>query len=337
MAITITTPAVNNITVNETARTVTVNNITGTLSVQTTGISAPPVATNLDALTDVVLTTNTKGQLLSYNGTQWVNTNTLSADSTTNRLNLEINNSTAGVTNAMVMRKNLGATNYANGDGTGIRFEVDSDGQANAVYAGINATYDTALPQFNFSVTTNNGTDYFDALNLNKNQARFAGTIKIDGNKIYDSANTVALDFVSTTDVNGSAYNTVKFNTGTKNYGLQANFLNIDGNVEHNTKSLTTTATDAVAFDSWPASVWRSAKYILQISNGTDHQMWEGAIIHNGTTINITAYNDLRTNGVNLATVTANLNTATNKAELVVTPVYATSTKFRATKTLLAI
>ena len=336
MAITITTPAVNNITVNETARTVTVNNITGTLSVQTTGISAPPVATNLDALTDVVLTTNTRGQLLSYNGTQWVNTNTLSADSNTYRLNLEINNSTAGVTNSMVVRKNLGATNYANGDGTGIRFDIGSTGQGQIVYAGMNATYSASAPSFNFSTTTDNGVNYIDVLNFNKDQANFAGTIKINGNKIYDSTGAVALEYVRTGS-GTSAYNTAKFNTGANNYGLAANFLNLDNNVEHNTSSLTTTANTATVMDSWPMTAWRSAKYIIQISNGTDHQIWEGSIIHNGTTINVSAYGDLRTNGVNLATVSANINTTTNRAELLVTPVYATQTKFKATKTLIGI
>ena len=291
----------------------------------------------LDPLTDVAVASVAKGQLLSYNGTQWVNTNTLSADSTANRLNLEINSSTAGVTNAMVMRKNFGAGSYANNDGTGIRFEVDSVGQANAVYAGINATYDTALPSFNFSTTIDNGANYTDALNLSKDLARFAGSVKIDGNKIYDSANTVAIDFVSTTDVTGSSYNIAKFNTGTKNYGVQANFLNLDGGIEQNTKSLTTTANTITVLDSWPLTVWRSAKYTIQISNGTNHQMWEGMMIHDGTNIKITAYGDLRTGTANLATVSAGINTTTGKAELRVTPVNATSTKFRASKMLLAI
>jgi hypothetical protein len=294
------------------------------------------LSSGLDPLTDVAITSVAKGQLLSYTGSQWVNTNTLSADSTTNRLNLEINSSTAGVTNSMVVRKNFGATNFANGDGTGIRFEVDSTSQDAIDFAGFNATYSSTAPSFNFSTRPNTSTDYIDVANFNSDQARFAGSVKIDGNKIYDSTNAVALEYVRTGS-GSSAYNTAKFNTGSNNYGLAANFVNLDNNVEYNTSSLTTTATTVAVLDSWPLAAWRSAKYTIQISNGTNHQMWEGMMIHDGTNIKITAYGDLRTGTANLATVSASLNTATGKAQLLVTPVYATSTKFRASKMLIAI
>lgn len=292
--------------------------------------------TELNDLTDVAISSAAKGQLLSYTGSQWANTNTLSADSTANRLNLEINTSTAGVTNAMVMRKNFGAGNYANGDGTGIRFEVDSDGQANAVYAGINTTYSTTLPSINFSTTIDNGTNYTDVVNFTSELANFSGNVRINGNKIYDSTNAVALEYIRTGS-GSSAYNTAKFNTGANNYGLGANFLNLDSIAEHNTSSLTTTATTLTVMDSWPITAWRSAKYLIQISNGSNHQMWEGMMIHDGTNIKITAYGDLRTGSANLATVTAGINTTTGRAELRVTPVNASSTKFKATKTLIAV
>jgi hypothetical protein len=292
--------------------------------------------TELNDLTDVAISSVAKGQLLSYTGSQWVNTNTLSADSTANRLNLEINSSTAGVTNSMVVRKNFGATNYANGDGTGIRFEVGSTSQGITNFAGLNATYSSTLPSVNFSTSIDNGVTFTDVVNFTSELANLPGNVRINGNKVYDSTNAVALEYVRTGS-GSSAYNTAKFNTGANNYGLGANFLNLDSIAEHNTSSLTTTATTTTVMDSWPLAGWRSAKYLIQISNGSNHQMWEGMMIHDGTSIKITAYGDLRTGSANLATVTAGINTTTSRAELRVTPVNATQTKFKATKTLIAV
>lgn len=62
------------------------------------------------------------------------------------------------------------------------------------------------------------------------------------------------------------------------------------------TSSLTTVSLTAV--DTWNATKYRSAKYIIQITQGTNYQVSEMLVIHNGSTTINTEYAILYTNGV---------------------------------------
>lgn len=78
--------------------------------------------------------------------------------------------------------------------------------------------------------------------------------------------------------------------------------------------SISTTTPTVV--DSWAIATYRSAKYIVQISQGSNYQVSEIMVIHNGTTTTMTEYSVLETNGV-LATITSAVNGA--NTELTVT------------------
>jgi hypothetical protein len=208
-------------------------------------------------------------------------------------------------------------------------------------YAGLNITNDITATNItatgNLTLTGNTikksgGTDVitFSGTNL----TTFAGDIKLGGNTVYDSAGNNVLDFKTTSSIYGPSYQ-AKFNTSV-NYGLSASYLFLDNMVEINTSSLTTTSTTTAVLDYFDPASYRSAKYLIQITNGSSHQMWEGMMIHDGTNIIISAYGDLRT-GANLATVSAAFNVSTGYPELRVTPVNATQTKFKATKTYIAV
>lgn len=57
-------------------------------------------------------------------------------------------------------------------------------------------------------------------------------------------------------------------------------------------------ATDApTVIDSFAAGTYRSAKYLIQISQGSDYQLSEFRVIHNGTNAFVTEYSVLETNG----------------------------------------
>ena len=182
------------------------------------------------------------------------------------------------------------------------------------------------------TIKKSGGTDVitFSGTNL----TTFAGDIKLGGNTVYDSAGNNVLDFKTSSSIYGTSYQ-AKFNTSV-NYGIGASYLFIDNMVEMNTSSLTTTSTSTAVLDYFDPASYRSAKYIVQITNGSSHQMWEGMMIHDGTNIFISAYGDLRTNG-NLATMSVGFNATTGYPELRVTPVNATQTKFKATKTYIAV
>lgn len=68
----------------------------------------------------------------------------------------------------------------------------------------------------------------------------------------------------------------------------------------------TVATTTATSVDSWSATVIRSAKYIVQIKQGTNYSVHEILVIHDGTTTYKTEYGVLETNGA-LATFTSDI------------------------------
>ena len=57
------------------------------------------------------------------------------------------------------------------------------------------------------------------------------------------------------------------------------------------------TANTATTLDSFSSSTYRSAKYIVQVTNGSNYQVSEALVISNGTTATVMAYGTISTNG----------------------------------------
>jgi hypothetical protein len=62
--------------------------------------------------------------------------------------------------------------------------------------------------------------------------------------------------------------------------------------------------TSATTIDTMSTSTYRSAKYVIQITNGSDYQAMEALLISNGTTATVTTYGTVST-GASLGTVSA--------------------------------
>lgn len=78
----------------------------------------------------------------------------------------------------------------------------------------------------------------------------------------------------------------------------------------------TTTDADQVA-DSFFASAYRTAKYLVQMSDGTDFHTTEVLLIHDGTNAYVTEYGTIFTNG-SMGTIDADI--SSGKVRLLVTP-----------------
>lgn len=98
----------------------------------------------------------------------------------------------------------------------------------------------------------------------------------------YTDANTATVSIgqsVSTTD------------------GVTFGSVNLDSRSLLDTLTLTTSATTAdQVLDSFNVATYRTAKYLISISSGTDYHSIEMLVNHNGTTANQTTYADLPTN-----------------------------------------
>jgi len=87
-------------------------------------------------------------------------------------------------------------------------------------------------------------------------------------------------------------------------------------------------APTTVILDSMSTNLYRSAKYNVQLTSGSDYQFVEIHAIHNGTTANISTVSSTVTNG-NLATFSANVSGAT--MNLLITSAATTTTRLQKT------
>ena len=98
--------------------------------------------------------------------------------------------------------------------------------------------------------------------------------------------------------------------------------------------SATVATTSATAVDTWAAATYRSARYLVQITQGTNYQVSEILVLHNGTTTTMTEYAVLESNSA-LGTFTSDI--SAGNARLVVTMGSATSATIKIHRTLITV
>ena len=96
----------------------------------------------------------------------------------------------------------------------------------------------------------------------------------------------------------------LSFDKTTNTLSIPAVKVNAHAIVE--TTSITTSTTSQVVIDSFSATTYRSAKYYMQITSGSAYQMIELSLVHNGTTVYLAQYGDVRT-GASLGTFDAEI------------------------------
>ena len=88
------------------------------------------------------------------------------------------------------------------------------------------------------------------------------------------------------------------------------------------------------AVDTFAVATYRSSKYIVQITQGTNYQVSEILVIHNGTTTTMTEYGMMNTNG-SLGTFATDINTG--NVRLLVTMGSATSATINISRTTIVV
>lgn len=87
--------------------------------------------------------------------------------------------------------------------------------------------------------------------------------------------------------------------------------------------SVTTSSVSQVSVDSFPSATYRSAKYYVQMTSGSEYHVIEISLLHDGTDVNLVQYGEIRT-GASLGTFDASISTGT--LNLLFTPTNATTT-----------
>lgn len=103
--------------------------------------------------------------------------------------------------------------------------------------------------------------------------------------------------------------NGITFESGTGalpvfNMPIGGGLVSLDANVS------IATANSPTTIDSFSTSTYRTAKYIVQVTNGTSFQSQEALVVHNGTTPTIVTYSVVQTGG-NLGVMSASISGST--------------------------
>ena len=93
-------------------------------------------------------------------------------------------------------------------------------------------------------------------------------------------------------------------------------------------------STNAIPVDTWAVSAYRSCKYLVQITQGTNYQASEIMLVQNGTTTTMTEYGVVETNGT-IGEFTADI--SSGNARLVVTMGSADTATVKIAKTLITV
>ncbi len=117
------------------------------------------------------------------------------------------------------------------------------------------------------------------------------------------SATTNAVNITNTSESTSSTSGAIIVSGGiavNKNVFVSGNVIDATSTgvaIAYNTAIQTTVSTtNQTTIDSFPLASFRSGKYLIQISQGTDYQVSEFRVIHNGTTTFVTEYSVLETN-----------------------------------------
>ena len=194
----------------------------------------------------------------------------------------------------------------------------DSDYASSAGIATFATTAGIATFATTAGVSTNaqglTGTPDITVNNIVGVAATFTGNVSIAGTLTYDDVTNV--DSVGIVTARSGVY----FGSPTVSAII--------------TNSATTTTDSQTSIDSFSASTYRSAKYQVQITRGSEYQVTEISIVHDGSDSYGTEYATLKT-GVNLSTFSTDI--SGGNVRLLATPTSSSSTVFKFTKTAIVV
>lgn len=238
----------------------------------------------LDDIGDVIITGDPSGQFLKYNGSAWINESvatSFTAAGDTGNVSITSGADTLTIAGGVGLTTVAGATDTVtiNLDNTAVT--VGSYGSSGSV-----ATFTvdaqgrlTAASNSTISITASQVSDFDEAAQDAVNTALTAGT---GVSKSYnDGANTVTLSI-------GQAVGT----------GDSVTFANVatgaitldSGTGELNTSTQSVTVNTVTTVDSFDKTVYRTAKYLIQVTQGSKYTSSEVLLAHDGTDSYLSEY-----------------------------------------------
>lgn len=182
-----------NLTLVGTSTTDSVKFASGTnITVSRTDANTITISTVADNIPDGTA----QGQLLYWDGSAWTANSTITSSAAADRIRLIYNNSTAGVSSALFLRKDFTSSTYTTNDGVQIGFQLDSNSQATNQIANISAVWDPTAPQIALSTNINNNTTgpFDTTATFTTALATMYGNVEIRGEVLKLNSDSTAAD-----------------------------------------------------------------------------------------------------------------------------------------------
>lgn len=278
------------------------------------------------------------GQVITFDGTKFINNSVVSATSSTNRFTAEYQNSTSGVSSALLVRKNFTSTPYASGDGSSVVFQVDSNSQAVSTFASVGARYDATTPSIGLSVSTDNFTTVTPVAGFDAGAAELSATT-LTLNSNHTGAPTqdasIVVERGSSTDANITWDETNDRWTTSNDLAIQPGAttqiaLYLGDNASVASALTTTTSTSTTSVASTTRNTLTGTLSIKDTVTNALHTVSFTAL-RNGATALLTTYGELYTASA-LATFTADISGG-GSVRLLVTPASSNNTTFTVVRT----
>ena len=152
---------------------------------------------------------------------------------------------------------------------------------------------------------------------------------------------TPELDSNNNIDISNTTFSTANVNAQYFKGGVIANTISVGSLVVSNTATVntivlqaSTSTTAQTAIDTFSTTGYRSAKYVVQASSGSNHHVIELLALHNGTTANLVQYGEIVTS-TSLATFDASI--AGGTFSLLVNPASGTATTYNIYKSMISV
>ncbi len=164
--------------------------------------------------------------------------------------------------------------------------------------------------------------------------SEYTGLVRDASDSTWKLFDGLEVEPTTTVNLSGSGYAKASLEVGDLSCTTitATDTLTIDSLVVDSTEGTTLTTTSSTELDSFSASTYRSAKYLLQASQGSNYHASEILVIHNGTTAYESQYGIIITNS-SLYDVSVSLSSGSVK--LSVTPASSSSTVFKWSRQLI--
>ena len=240
-------------------------------------------------------------------------------DATQGYISFGSNNSQLGVQAAGQLTYGGNNLWHAGNDGDSSGLDADLlDGQHGSYYtantgAGLLTKVSKNGDTVSGVLTITGGDGTYSSLELNgynqRGGAGYHGFLKANNTNATNGAKHFRINSVGALEIVNNSYTATIFALSDTGDISSVNSIRLP-DAYRSTGTITTSSTSQTTLTSFSASTYRSAKYLVQMTSGSSYHMIELSLIHDGTTVYLSQYGEIKT-GASLGTFDASIATGT--------------------------